>query len=53
MKIFPLTAAEPETKSDSDKLFNIGYLFEKFAELFHFAIQFLENLFGGTGDKNF
>ena len=53
MKILPLSAAEPETRSDTDRLFNIGYLIEKFSELFHFALQFLENLFGGTGDKNF
>ncbi|MCR5781704.1 MAG: hypothetical protein K6G90_03090 [Clostridia bacterium] len=52
MLLLPL-AAEAETKSGSDKMFNIGYLIEKFSDLLQYVLNFLENLFGGTGDKNF
>ncbi len=52
MRILPLFA-ETETKSESDSLFNIGYIFQKFAELFQYVLNFLENLFTGSGNKNF
>ncbi len=52
MLILPL-AAEAETKSESDRLFNIGALIERFSELFQYVLNFLQNLFTGSGDKNF